>query len=692
MVQRDTGSSIRADGKPCVLAGRGAPGETARAGGSRRSPAPSDLWRQLSQAGADRGRIPHGLDAAWNAALGSVARRQRQRRFLLEAHEIVAAESADAGLGEQELRAALAATRDRFRLGQERPDDVLRAVGLVREAAARAVGLRAHPVQVAAALAIHAGCIAEMATGEGKTLAASIAAVLAGWRGRGCHVLTFNHYLAERDAEAVRPTCTMCGLTVAHVEAAMTPDERRRAYLADVTYCTNQDVAADYLRDQLSLGRHHRLAAVLLDRLAGEDRTSGTPLVMRGLASAIIDEADSILIDEAVTPLIISGDAPNAKRSEAYVTAARVAARLEAGVHYLVDRQHGEIRLTRAGAASAEQSTHVLGGVWAAPSRREELVVQALVARELFARDQQYVIEDGDVVIVDESTGRLMPDRTWRGGLHEAIQAKEGLELTAPKETMARISFQRFFRMYGHLGGTTGTAWEARSELQQIYGLPVIVLPTHRPCRRHVAPDRVFLDERSKWSAVLEEIRAVHATGRPILVGTRSVASSEQLSARLIEAGLEHQVLNAVRHAEEATVVARAGERGRVTVATNMAGRGTDIKLGAGVADLGGLHVIATERHESGRIDRQLFGRAARQGDPGSAVAFASLDDEICRRYAPAALRWLAHRRPGRAGAVVTLAQRRAERLAARQRQEVLRTDEWLDRFLGFTGRSAAAA
>jgi preprotein translocase subunit SecA len=351
--------------------------------------------------------------------------------------------------------------------------------------------------------------------------------------------------------------------------------------------------------------------------------------------------------------------------------------------------------LTEAGKRRLAELCEHRGGVWTGARRSEELVTQALTAREFYQMDKQFVIQEGKVVIVDEFTGRLMPDRTWRDGMHQAVEAKEGLEVKAPKDTYARISFQRFFRMYRTLSGMTGTAAEATNEFWQIYGRPVVVIPTNRPCIRKMLADKVFGNEEGKWQGIVKEITSVHGTGRPILVGTRSVAASEKLSALLSTQGLEHKVLNAVRHAEEAQVVAGAGNVGMITVATNMAGRGTDIRLGRGVAELGGLYVLATERHEAGRIDRQLFGRCARQGDPGSAQAYVSLEDELLARHTPVILRTL-KRRFGETQAEITSgvthkafnhAQRRAERQALAQRKGVLRTDDWLDEYLGFAGK-----
>jgi len=640
--------------------------------------------------------LPRGLDAAWDAAVAVLVHlKPRRGRLLSRAARIVGLEKEYRDLADSRLREEAAALRQRFRFGRDTPRDLDRAFAVIREVAFRQVGERPFPVQVAGALALEAGCVVEMATGEGKTLTATMPATVAGWRGRGCHVITVNDYLAARDAEWMGPVYRFCGLSVAAVAQGMPPAARRAAYQADVTYGTNKEVTADFLRDRLSLGRLAGLPSAILARIV-EGAGSGTDrLVQRGLASAIVDEADSVLIDEAVTPLIISGEAPNPEQVEAFRQAVAMAARLEAGRDYRVNLRYREVDFTAAGRQRLEDLAAPLGGVWRGARRREELMNQALVAREFYLRDKQYIVSDEKVVIVDEFTGRLMPDREWRDGLHQAVEAKETLTVNPPKDTYARISFQRFFRLYRNLSGMTGTAAEGWREFWQIYHMPVVAIPTNRPCIRRRRPDRVFAVEEAKWAAIVEEIRRVHASGRPILVGTRSVRASELLAAMLQQAGLECQVLNAVRHAEEAEIVAGAGQEGRITVATNMAGRGTDIKLGRGVAERGGLHVMATERHEAGRIDRQLFGRCARQGDPGTCQAVVSLEDELVVRHAPllaASLR----RRHGRTRREVTsalarqvfdLAQRRAERLALVQRKSVLQADHWLDQYLGFAGR-----
>ena len=655
---------------------------------------PSTTWRTLAQRAADE-PLPTGLDAVWDAAAGILkAMVPRRSRFMRRAARVLALEGDYRDLTDARLREAADDMRALFRRGKETAGDLDRAYALVREVARRQVGMAPFRVQVAGALALDAGCVAEMATGEGKTLSATLPATIAGWRGRGCHVVTHNDYLATRDAEWMEPVYRFCGLRASAIDQEMDPPARRDAYQADITYCTNKEVTADFLRDRLALGRLQGLPEALMAHIA-EGAGRGTDrLVQRGLACAIVDEADSLLIDEAVTPLIISGEAPNPEQVEAFRTAADLASHLEPGRHFRTSRRFREVDLTSAGKDRLAELAEERGGVWAGARRREELVTQALTAREYYLRDEQYIVQDDAVVIVDEFTGRLMPDREWRDGLHQAVEAKEALTVNPPKDTYARVSFQRFFRLYRRLSGMTGTAAEAWREFWQIYHLPVVTIPTNRPCIRTELRDRVYATAEAKWRAIVDEIRRTHDTGRPLLIGTRSVQASEHLSGLLTDEGLEHQVLNAVRHREEAQITAGAGQMGRITVATNMAGRGTDIKLGKGVADLGGLHVIATERHEAGRIDRQLFGRAARQGDPGSAGAIVSLEDELVRRHAPHASAFL-RKRYGRTGREISgpvtrrlfnKAQRRAERMALAQRKGVLKADSWLDEYLGFAG------
>ncbi|UCD51091.1 MAG: preprotein translocase subunit SecA [Phycisphaerales bacterium] len=640
--------------------------------------------------------LPRGADAVWHTGAGIINRLiPRQSRLMQQAERIVAMEKRYAAITDAKLRDEVLELRSIFRLNRDHAAALERAFALIREVADRQIGEKPFLVQVAGGLALVRGCVVEMATGEGKTLTATMPATIAGWRGRGCHIITVNDYLAKRDAEWMGRIYRLCGLRVAYIEQGMSPEARRQAYLADITYCTNKEVTADFLRDRLLLGRLRGLSSALLTKISGGGRKPLDRLVQRGLSFAIVDEADSVLVDEAVTPLIISGPAPNAEQTNAFRHAAQVVAKLASPADYSVNARYREIELTDQGRHRLAALTSSLPGIWQGARRREELATKALVAKDLYLKDRQYVVSEGKVVIVDDFTGRVMPDRSWRDGLHQAIEAKEGLEITAWKDTYARISFQRFFRQYEHLAGMTGTAQEAASEFWQIYNLPVVVIPTNRPCIRKVAPDLVFTHTAAKWQRLIEEIQQVHTAGRPVLVGTRSVRDSEYLSGLLREQHLDHQVLNAVRHREEAQIVAAAGQPGRITVATNMAGRGTDIKLGRGVAEKGGLHVIAAEHNESGRIDRQLFGRCARQGDPGSAQAIVSPEDEFVSRYAPRLTAYLRKRRANASGdisspltrAAFLLAQLRAERLALQQRKSVMSADHWLEENLGFAGR-----
>ncbi|MHC4171822.1 MAG: preprotein translocase subunit SecA [Planctomycetota bacterium] len=662
---------------------------------------PSATWRMLEQRVSDK-PLPRGLDAAWDAGVGLIGRLlPRRERFLRRAKEVLALEKHFSQVSDAKLRAAAGDLREIFRRHRDSHSDLERAFALVREVAARQIGERPFPVQIAGAFALESGCIVEMATGEGKTLTATMPATVAGWRGQGCHIITVNDYLAKRDAEWMRRIYRFCGLSVAHIEQAMRAADRRAAYSADITYCTNKEVTADFLRDRLILGRLRGLSSALLVKISrtpvsafAESTGVIDRLVQRGLNFAIVDEADSILVDEAITPLIISGPAPNPEQVEAFCQAADVATNLNSEIDYRVNPRYREVELTNTGRARLAEVTGTLGNIWQGARRREEIATKALIAKELYSRDKQYVIDAGKVVIVDDFTGRLMWDRSWRDGLHQAVEAKEKLEVTPPKDTYARISFQRFFRLYRKLSGMTGTASEAAAEFWQIYHLPVVVIPTNRPCVRKNLPDIVLPTESAKWKRIVSEIRCVHETARPILVGTRSVRASQYLSELLKLENLDHKVLNAVHHHEEAQIVAGAGQTGRITVATNMAGRGTDIKLGRGVAQLGGLHVIASERNESARIDRQLFGRCARQGDPGSDQAIVCLEDEFVSRYTKNLVAYLKKRYTHTTDdisstftrGVFRLAQLRAEKLALSRRKSVMRTDHWLEEQLGFAG------
>ena len=643
-------------------------------------------------------KLHKGLDGIAHGLMGRYHRRLRIGRTLMnEAEQVSDMARKLRHLSDRKLRMRLQEMQIRFRRRKKGCLEILPdALAAIVEVAHRTLGLLPYPVQVMGAMALYNGNLVEMATGEGKSLTACLPAVMAGWTGRPCHIVTVNDYLADRDAVEMRPLYFFCGVSVGCVTSQMDPGQRRENYEKGVVYTTSKELLADFLRDRLMLGSFHHASRRLLRLLLQPRSTNLRGLVMRGLDTAIVDEADSVLIDEAVTPLIISRAQENRPLVEACETAYKIAGFLEPGSNYQKDFKYKEIKLTKEGLKKTEELSRSLPGIWRGTSRSVELIQQALTAKEFYNKDKQYVIQDGKVVIVDEFTGRLMPNRTWSHGLHQAVEAKEGLETTSPTETLARLSFQRFFRFFKKLSGMTGTAREAAGEFWHIYRLPVLSVPTNRPCIRTVLPDTVFANGERKWQAIVDEVLRWHQTRRPVLIGTRSVKASERLATMLAYKGLEFNILNAVRHREEARIVAAAGEQGRITIATNMAGRGTDIKLGRGVADMGGLHVIATERHESGRIDRQLFGRCARQGDPGSAQAFMCVDDELIQRFVPAPMRRrlasvVEKNRPGAtqlAEKVLSYAQRAAQRLAFRQRRNVLQTDTWLEDALSFSGSS----
>lgn len=570
---------------------------------------------------------------------------------------------------------------------------VAKAFALVREVAHRTLSMRHVNVQLMGGLVLLKGMVAEMETGEGKTLTATLPASALALAGIPVHVITVNDYLAKRDADWMRPIYEALGLRVGTIVHGMDPAARRAAYRCDITYCTNKEVAFDYLRDRIILWDRPTPIRLQLERLYGE--TSRVhQLVMRGLHFAIVDEADSVLIDEARTPLIISSEAEGLYRPEIYKCAMTLAKELVQKRDFHVIWTDRAVELTHEGMNRIHEFDWSQAGFAGNEEQREELVRQALVALYLFHLDKHYLVKDKKVQIIDEYTGRLMADRSWERGLHQLIELKEGCEITSRKETKARISYQRFFRRYLQLAGMTGTAREVAGELWSIYHMRVVTVPTHRPMRRRYLRDRVYRTSSEKWTAILKTIADLHEQQRPVLVGTRSVEASEKLSGLLTEKGLPHKVLNARQDEEEAEIIALAGQAAGITVATNMAGRGTDIRLGPGVAERGGLHVIASERHEAGRIDRQLFGRCGRQGDPGTSEAFVALDDELITVHVSKPWRWLAAALLGTffgkwLGRVLFgRAQRGAERLHGRMRRQLLRMDEQLSESLAFSGRS----
>ena len=571
---------------------------------------------------------------------------------------------------------------------------VARAFAVVREISQRRLGMRPFDVQLLGGRVMLEGKIAEMETGEGKTLTATLPACAAALAGIPVHIVTVNDFLVMRDAAWMGPIYKFLGLSVGTITEGMAPDERRAAYACDITYGTNKQLVFDYLKDRLLLGRDARPMHLKVEGLHAEHARMDRVL-LRGLCFVIVDEADSVLVDEARTPLIISNRGDSSQEEQLYNEAIAMARQMETGADFIIRPREHDIELTDQGKRHAALLAEPYGGVWMGPRRREELLRRALSALYMFQRDKQYLVRAGKVQIVDEYTGRVMADRSWERGLHQMIEAKEGCAITGQQETLARISYQRFFRRYLRVAGMTGTAREVARELWAVYHLPVVTIPTNRPVRREGLVDAVYATADEKWTAVVDTLRRLHAAGRPVLVGTSSVAASEHLSELLHGAGMLHQVLNARQDQEEAEVVAKAGERGRITVATNMAGRGTDIRISPDVVELGGLHVLSTVRHDSRRIDRQLFGRGGRQGDPGSYQVIVSLEDELFVQYAKAVAARLTKlsRANGKplpqwlGALLVRRAQAAAERHHGRIRRDLLRSDDQLSDLLAFTGR-----
>ena len=624
---------------------------------------------------------------AWLARvprLVPLARRWRRMVNLANAHEPAMKNLDDAALVET-FRSACAPMRRRGF------DDALvaQAFAAVREAATRTVGMRHFDVQLVGGWTLLQGRIAEMETGEGKTLVATLPACAAAAAGAAVHVVTVNDYLAARDAEVNAPLYKFMGLSVGVIKQDMPLPERRAQYACDIVYVSNKELVFDYLKDRIAAG--DTVAAHL--RLRQLYRPGAQPgMLLRGLHMAIVDEADSVLIDEARTPLIISETRPDELGEALYQKAIELARRMKAGEHYEISRNH-EVWIKPAGEDAAVEWAAGLAGVWKSAVWRRELLQKALSAVHCFHRDRHYIIAENKVQIVDEFTGRVMPDRSWEQGLHQMIEAKEGCEITGQRKTLSRMTYQRFFRRYLLLSGMTGTASEVAPELRRVYDLDVLRIPTNKPSRRRRLANTCRRTHDERWAAVADRAAELGRSGRAVLVGTRSVEASERLSDLLRARGVEHTVLNARQDKSEAEAVAQGGRTGRITVATNMAGRGTDIRPEIEVLERGGLHVILTEFHESPRIDRQLFGRSARQGEPGTVEAMVSLEDELFQRFAPA-LRELCLKAAPDGGIVprwllkflVLRVQQKAERHNRRIRLETLKQDRKLQTMLGFAG------
>jgi preprotein translocase subunit SecA len=634
---------------------------------------------------------PSRLSCAWSL-LQAPARieRHRQGRFLARVHSndqalrTLSEHAWQARL--RDVRARLAATGFTAQISAE-------TFALVREATRRQLGMPHYDTQLIAGRIMLGNRLAEMATGEGKTLAAALTAATAALAGIPVHVITANDYLVARDAQTLGPVYGYLGLSVGAVTQPMDQAARRTAYGCHITYCTAKELVFDYLRDRLirremSSHLHERVR-----QLDGGERPS--QMLLRGLWMAVVDEADSVLIDDARTPFILSQPRVNDRQHIYFKEALKLAMRLRPGAEFGLDHSTRQVTLTDGGREALAATAASVGGLWKDRRHREEVIALALAAQHLYARDRDYLVRDGKVLMIDQTTGRVAPGRVWSKGLHQLLEVKEGCKPTGEMETIAQITYQRFFPRYLRLCGMSGTLTEAADELRSMYGLSIARVPLRKPSRRVALPLRVSPRLEDKWQAVCERTRELRFKGRPVLIGTDSVTDTDQLSYRLTAHGLPHVVLNARNDREEAEIVACAGQTGRVTVTTNMAGRGTDIQLGSGVAELGGLHVICCQHNASPRIDRQLQGRCARQGDPGSVETILSLEDPLIVQFWPTWLRALLRARasgrarlPGWVTRFIAWApQAREERRQRAERKLLLQQDRHLEGRLSFAGR-----
>lgn len=617
---------------------------------------------------------------------------RRLRRANARVVETVLADSdALAVLDDDELAQKVREVRSRLRVQGINDDTITTAFSVIRETSRRVLGMAHHHTQVRASLALLQGAIAEMATGEGKTLAATLGVATAAMAGIPVHVVTVNDYLAERDAEDMTPLYQALGLSVGIVVHDKDLAQRREAYHCDICYCSNKELTFDYLKDRIVLDGRENIRALEVASLTRDTRWRER-LLLRGLHFAVVDEADSVFIDESRTPLIISGQESFGEREEALLRQAMLlAGEMSEDEHFTSSDKRG-IQLTREGKMLLEEQASELTGLWRSALYREPLVVQGLSALYRYDLDRDYIIDEGGCVqIVDPYTGRVMPGRSWGQGLQQMIEIKEGLELTKPRETEAEISYQNFFRKYANLAGMTGTGSEVAGELQKVYGLRSEKIPLLRESRRELAFREVYPTAEEKWERVAGLAGELAAAGQAVLVGTSSVASSEAVSEVLQRHGVEHRVLNARQDSEEAEIVSAAGHSGSVMVATSMAGRGTDIKLTDETRAAGGLHVIITELQDASRIDRQLAGRSARQGDPGKVSEILSFEDPLVIKLAPSWFRaldaFIPRIRHGNRYWLVRYCQRRLEKLHYRQRMDLIKQDSQRQKMLAFAQR-----
>ncbi|MFK8013809.1 MAG: hypothetical protein AB8G17_00030 [Gammaproteobacteria bacterium] len=633
----------------------------------------------------------HPIASRWQRSMAGWGARRRHLEFARLSAQLSAAAKTMVQLNDAQRRRRFQSARQALRQEGWSRTNLIHGLSLVGAQVRELYGFDLHPEQLFGAWVMLHGSLAEMATGEGKTIVAGVCASVAAMSGVPVHIITSNDYLVERDAANMRALFAAVGLSSAHVSQSSDDDARRRAYASDVCYVSNKQLVFDYLRDRQSCGARPASVAARIGRLSGG---SDQPPLLRGLCFAIVDEADSAFIDDAITPLILSQQGPASDDAAQAVTALSLARRLTIDRDYVVDRQTRRVRLARSGENYVGQLALGLNGKWRNRRFRIELVTQALAAQHVYSRDTDYLVRDEKIVLIDQATGRLMPDRKLQHGLHQIIEAKEQCELSGATRTIASLSFQNFFVRYKHLCGMTGTASEAVEELSKTYGLGVVRVPTHRPTQRKDLGSRFARDAHDYEQLIVASTRSHIARGRPVLIGTRSLAHSEKIAGFLRAAGIEHQVLNARQDADESQVVARAGQSAIVTIATNMAGRGTDIPISDSVRQVGGLHVVVSQLNDSSRIDRQLIGRCSRQGDPGSFEYIVAPNDPVlfpdadgppvvsARRAALARSRfgrWLLFRQARRT-------QRKRERTQRLMREQVAKSDRHMRKKLSYTG------
>ena len=644
----------------------------------------------------ERGDQEPGLvDRSFSVLQGTLARLSIDRHSGLQ--KIVAAINREGktlvALNNEQLHHLSMQLRRDFRSQGLTDQLCIQSFALIREQADRTLQQRHYDVQLMGGWVMLQGQLAEMETGEGKTLAATLAAATVALAGIPVHVITVNEYLVQRDAESMGPLYRALGLSVGAVTNEMEPEQRRDGYACDITYCSNKQVAFDYLRDRLLLGNERSQLRLQLESAYTDQNRLGQ-FLLRGLCFAIVDEADSVLIDEARTPLILTRTIDSSAEHAVYRQALELARQLERDSDFYIDTVNRAIQLSLTGQQKLEDFTTATDGILNSARQREELVSQGLHALHLLERDRDYLVAEDKVLIIDANTGRVLADRSWERGLHQMVEEKENCPLTDAREQLGRLTYQRFFRRYLRLGGMTGTAREVSAELWSIYSLRVQRIPLHRVSQRKEITTQIHPRAEEKWSAVIAAVQKLRDLGRPVLIGTGSVAESEYLSQKLLASAISHRVLNARQDQEEAEIVALAGQRGQITVATNMAGRGTDIPLGEGVAALGGLHVISTCRNEAKRIDRQLFGRCARQGDPGSYQAILSLDDDLIQQNNKNIMTKISSRYAGRKYpfhrqinlSMLRRAQKKIENRHREARRNLLLQDRQIGRTLAFSG------